>query len=151
MPPEELGEAIHRKLRQIQSSPHATSAAKFRLGSLEAQFNSHKELFGRRLREREEGEARIAAARPELEHDPSRGVVLGGKGSDGAVEALYKGLYLQGGSRNPSMELDRFRQHLQKQAAAIRAKTGCQEIQFRVTEEDGKKKIKAKPIKKAQP
>ncbi len=66
---------------------------------------------------------------------------------DGAVEALYKGLYLRRGATRTSMDLERFRSHLEKQAGVIRAKTGCQEIQFRIAEENGKMKIKAKPIK----
>jgi hypothetical protein len=150
MPPEELRDGIRAELRRLQASKLASSADRFRLGTVEAKFQSHLELFGKRLREREQGIGAAAAAnRPELQHDARQGVVFGTKTADGAVEALYKGLYLNSGSRNPSMDLDRFRQHLDKQAAAIRAKTGCAEIQFRVAEEDGKMKIKARPIKKA--
>lgn len=144
LPPDELREEIAAKLRRLRSSKLATSADNFRLGSMEARFQSHSELFGRRLRELEEGPRQRPDERPELAHNPREGVILS---RDGAVEALYKGLYMTSGRSNTSMDLERFRGHLQKQAEAIRAKTGCREIQFRIAEEDGKMKIKAKPIK----
>ncbi len=146
LPPDELREQVSQSLRRLQNSKLATSANRFRLGSLEAQFNSHLELFGRRLREREHGNAVRAAERPELQHDPQQGVLAG---REGAAEALYKALYLRRGKGKPKIDLERFRKRLEKQADSIRTKTGCAEIQFRVAEEGGKMKIKAKPIKKA--
>ena len=146
LPPDELREQIVKTLRQLQNSKLATSATRFRLGSLEAQFNSHLELFGRRLRAREQGAARPMADRPELQHDPRKGVLAS---REGAVEALYKALYLRRGKAKPKIDLEHFRRRLAKQAESIRAKTGCKEIQFRIAEEGGKMKIKAKPIRKA--
>ena len=148
LPPDDLKEEIKRGLKRLHGSKLATSADFFRLGSLEARFNSQSELFGRRLRERELGGSRPRVERPELAHDPSEGVVLS---REGAVEALYKGLYLSdsGSKSKPALDLERFREHLAKQAEAIRAKTGAEDIQFRIAEEDGKMKIKAKPIKAA--
>ncbi len=146
LPPDNLRDLIMRNLRRLQSSKLGTSADRFRLGSLEAQFNSHLELFGRRLREREQGAAGPKVDRPELQHDPRQGVLAG---REGAVEALYKALYLRRGKAKPKVDLERFRKRLDKQADAIREKTGCREIQFRIAEEGGKMKIKAKPIKKA--
>ncbi len=146
-PPETLRERIAAGLRRLQSSKLATSVDRFRLSSLEAHFNSNTERFGRQLRESEQG----GTPRREVERplDPEAGVVVGGRATDAAVNALYKGLYLRDGQRNPKMDLERFRGYLSQQAEAIRAKTGCAEIQFRIAQEGGKMKIKAKPIKKA--
>ena len=146
LPPDELRERISSELRRLQNSKLPTSADAFRLGALEGRFNSHLELFGRRLRERELGTAVRRDERPELRHDPAQGVLMS---RDGAVEALFKGLYGQSAAGS-GMDLERFRGHLRKQAEAIRAQTGAADIQFRIAEENGKKKIKAKPIKKAQ-
>jgi len=145
-PPEELRDRIAAELRRLQASKLAGVAEKFRLNTLEAQFNSHVELFGRRLRALETGEG-VRKAASEVQHDPEKGVLIGPKTSPGAVEALYKGLYLRTGPRNPAMDLERFRTYLGRQAETIRAKTGCAEIQFRIAEEGGKLKIKAKPIR----
>ncbi len=145
LPPDDLREQIAGEIRQLTNSRSTGSAERFRLGSLEAQFNSFVELFGRRLRSREQSEAKRlteAKARP----DPVKGVVIGTKTAAGAVEALYQGLYLRQGTRNPAMDLERFRSYLSKQVETIRAKTGSENIQFRIAEEGGKMKIKAKPL-----
>ncbi|MCP4655111.1 MAG: hypothetical protein GY856_06785 [bacterium] len=145
-PPEELRDRIVAELRRLQASKLAGVAENFRLNTLEAQFNSQVELFGRRLRARETGEG-VKKAEPAVQHDPEKGVVVGPQARAGAVEALYKGLYLRTGTRNPQMDLERFRTYLGRQAETIRAKTGCAEIQFRIAEEGGKLKIKAKPVR----
>ena len=43
-------------------------------------------------------------------------------------------------------DLDSFGRYLQQQVASIQQKTGCAEVQFRVAVEDGKVKLKAKPL-----
>ncbi len=145
LPPDELRERIAADLRRLRSASLKGAAANFRLGSLEAKFQSHLDLYGRRLRARELGEKRLAA---EVEAkrlpDPEKGVVLGPKGSPAAVDAIYQTLY----RRNPKMDLERFRTYIHRQADVIRAKTGCSDIQFRVAVQDGKMKLKAKPIRK---
>jgi hypothetical protein len=147
LPPDELREHIAGELRRLQNSKLSASADAFRLGALEGRFNSHLELFGRRLRERELGTAVRRDERPEPRHDPAQGVLMS---HDGAVEALFKGLYDHAAAARSGMDLERFRGHLRQQAEAIRAQTGCSDIQFRIAEENGKKKIKARPIKAAQ-
>lgn len=142
LPPNELRERISSELRRLRSSSQKGAAANFRLSTLEAKFQSHLDLFGRRVRDRERGEARALAGAEQPAPDPAKGVVLGPKADTRAVAALYQGLY----RRNPKMDLDRFRTYIQKQADVIRAKTGCREIQFRIAVQDGKVKLKARPI-----
>ena len=62
-----------------------------------------------------------------------------------AVEALFAALVLRNG-KTPTMDLDTFRNYLQRQVAQIRDKTGCEAVQFRVAAEEGKVKLKAKPV-----
>ena len=143
LPPEELREKISADLRRLRSGSLNGAAANFRLGSLEAQFQSHLDLFGRRLRERERSEARTAAeAEQGAPPDPVKGVVVSPNGGSSAVEALYRGLH----HRNPKMDLERFQTYIHHQAEVIRAKTGCRDIQFRIAVQDGKVKLKARPI-----
>jgi hypothetical protein len=119
----------------------------FRLGALEAQLNSYGEMFSRRLRVREEGKEapRHTASGAFPRHDVDAGVVVGPRCEQDAVEALFQGL----AERNPrgaTMDLDTFRGYLERQVAQIRDKTGCTAVQFRVVNEDGKVKLKAKPV-----
>ncbi len=145
LPPDELRERITADLRRLRSASLKGAAANFRLGTLESKFQSHLDLFGRRLRGRELGEMRrdVEAEEARLP-DPKKGVVLGPKESSVAVEALYRGLYRP----DSAMDLERFRSYIRRQAEVIRTKTGCREIQFRIAVQDGKMKLKARPVRR---
>jgi hypothetical protein len=146
VPPEQLRAAIHRELRSLRNANLKGVEHNFRLSNLEAKYNSYSELFGRRVREQEEGRGMMGQRDAGPRHDPSRGVVVGdGVGQD-AVEALYQGLQSSGGSR-PKFDLDSFRSYLDRQLHAIRQKTGCDRVVFRVAEDQGKMKLKARPVR----
>ena len=149
IPPEDLRESIHGRLRRLRTKNLKAAADNFRLNSLEARYNSYAELYSRRLREREEGSRRVAGAEQEKRPDAQKGVVIGQKAGSDEVTALYKGLYLRDGTRQPKASLESFQSYLDRQAQAIRQKTGCSEIEFRVAEEGGKLKLKAKPLRRS--
>ena len=60
----------------------------------------------------------------------------------GAVAALYRGLY----SGSATSDLERFRGYLASQVDAIRQRTGCEAVVFRIASEDGRLKLKARPV-----
>lgn len=147
LPPDDLRDRIQAHLRRLRSSNLQGAAANFRLGSLEARFNSHLDLFGRRLRERETAGQPSTAEK--AAPDPVKGVVVGQRTDPSAAEALYRGLYSGvPGAPKPKMDLGRFRAYIDRQAEAIRKKTGCAEIQFRIAVEEGKMRLKAKPLRR---
>lgn len=142
LPPDELRDKIATDIRRLRGKNLKAASASFRLGTLEAQFQSHQDLFGRRLRQREESDKRVATHVEKPAPDPMQGVILGAANDGPAVEALYRAL------QNPKMDLDRFRVYIERQADAIRDKTRCREIQFRIAVQDGKTKLKARPIRR---
>jgi len=148
LPPEELRARVQGMLRELRGVTLRAAADQYRLGSLEARFNSLSELFGRRLREREEGRGaptpRAAAAPERPAFDARAGIVLRDAGEAAAVEALWSDLAAAGGGKR--LELETFRGYVAKQVAEIRAKTGAGAVQFRVVEEEGRLKLKAKPL-----
>lgn len=151
-PPEELRNRVQVQLRQLRNANLSTAVESFRLGDLEARFNSYNELFNRRLRDREEGrhpQAAHQAPPPTRRHDPEKGILVGDRVDPEAAEALYCRLASAPGD-SPKFDLDSFQTYLVKQAAAIRAKTGCSEVQFRLAVEDGKTKLKARPVQGSQ-
>lgn len=147
-PPEELRGRVQVQLRTLRGMNLLTAVDNFRLGDLEARFNSYNELFNRRLRDREEG--RQPAARPipasaPRRLDPEMGIVFGDRIDPEGVEALYQGLVAAPGD-SLRFDLDSFQTYLTRQVAAIRDKTGCTQVQFRLATEDGKVKLKARPV-----
>jgi hypothetical protein len=173
IPPDELRRRVQARLRQLRNLSSMTAVDRFRLGDLEARHNSYDELFTRRLRDREEGRLRggagpIAALTPPSPRppapashrssdpsDPGAGIVVGSDPDPRAVAALYEQVTAAdgpgGGAEGPRFDLASFGSYLERQAAAIRAKTGCAEVQFRLAAEDGKLRLKARPLAPATP
>lgn len=147
LPPEELRGRIQGELRTLRNSSHVTPVESFRLNDLEARYNSYNEMYNRRLRDVEEGRGphRVVAFVEKARFDPRDGVVFGSHVDPEAAEALYHGL-ASGPGDGPRFDLDSFQTYLRRQTDAIREKTGCAEVQFRVAEEDGKLKLKARPV-----
>lgn len=106
-PPDEQRDRIQIRIRRLRSSNLQGAVVNFRLGSLEAQFNSHLDLFGRRLRQREVGAFRTRAAAQAPPPDPKKGVVIARRADARAVEALYRGLYPKVKGRQPKMDFCR--------------------------------------------
>ena len=149
-PPEDLRGRVQAQLRNLRNANLATAVDSFRLGDLEARYNSYNELFNRRLRDAEEGRQPGARhAPPSLpsprRHDPAQGIVFGERIDPEAAAALYQGLAAAPGDA-PRFDLDSFQTYLARQVAAIREKTGCSQVQFRLASEDGKVKLKARPV-----
>jgi len=145
LPPGALQAQLERMIRLTRTRLR-TSIDRFRFSSLEAQFNSYNEMFNRRVRALEEGRTlrpRTAPA-PSGAPDISEGVRVSGSIGEADADALYKALY-GGGSAKVGPEA--FREYLNRQTAKIQERTGCSEVQFRLTEEDGKPKLKAKPLR----
>jgi hypothetical protein len=105
------------------------------------------ETYGRRLRDREEGRApqrAREAAGGRARYDLEQGVVLDRDADPAAVEAIYAGLARTGAASR--LDLDTFRNYLARQVEEIRAKTGAEQVQFRLAQEEGKVKLKARPV-----
>jgi hypothetical protein len=151
MPPEDLRHRVQTQLRAVRNSNAGTAVDRFRLADIEARFNSYNELFNRRLRDREEGRQRLSHQGPApsaVRYDPTAGIVIARHPDPDAVSALYQALSSAGqeGAGGPRFDLATFGSYLQRQAAAIRDKTGCEDVQFRLAAEDGKLKLKARPL-----
>ncbi len=147
-PPQALREEIEAEMRRLRAVNMRRSVDSFRFGALEAQLNSYSEMYSRRLRAVEEGKVaprRPSGPMPLPRHDADAGIVVTQHLESDAVEALFAGLVTRNG-KTPTMDLDTFRNYLQRQVAQIRDKTGCEAVQFRVASEEGKVKLKAKPV-----
>ena len=144
-PPEQLRQSINTQIHQLQSRHIRSFAIRFRLNNQEARFNTLSVLFGRRLRELEQGELPAAAQSARLGLDASDGVVLGESPEAEAVEVLYQEL-CRAREVAPATDLGEFLDYLAKQVAQIRSKTGCDRVRFRVASEGVKVKLKAKPV-----
>lgn len=145
LPPHELETKVLAQISRLRTGVRNASD-QFRVNSLEARFSSYRELYRRRLREAEEGRNRRAAkARPTEAPDPRSGVRIEGEITEQAALSLYRGLY--GHEDAPAVGLPQFRRYLEQQVSRIRQRTGCDGIVFRLAEDNGKQRLKAKPLR----
>ena len=143
LPPFELQGGVREEIRRVRSSLRS-AADRFRFSTLESQFNTYSEMFNRRVRAREEGrELKHFSRVDDRKLDPKKGIRVNGSVGTTAASVLYQGLYT---AANTKVDLESFRRYLDRQAALIRERTGCVEVQFRLAEENGAAKLKAKPV-----
>jgi hypothetical protein len=147
IPPVELESSLVSQLHRLRARAK-TSLEIFRLGALEGKLQSQREHYQRRLRDKEMGGLRPAprVAKPAL--DAGQGVELRDKVDDAAATALYRALYggLAANAHTVPPAMEKFRETLARQVASVREKTGCASVRLRVVEEDGRPKLKARPI-----
>lgn len=150
VPPEQAREAVRSQIASLAAATKSPVEA-FRLGALEARFHSLSELFNRRLRNAElQHNAPRRATRPgTTAADVSSGIVLGQQFDASRVAPLHRGLYRD--HPDGAMDLDTFTHYLTRQHQLIRERTGCDRVSFRIVEENGKKKLKAKPVRETSP
>ena len=148
-PPTALRDEIEAEMRRLRAINMRRSVDGFRFSAIEAKLSSYSEMYARRVRAVEEG--KVAPRRPShpamtpIRHDADAGIVVTQRLEDDAVEALFAGL-VQRNDKAPAMDLETFRNYLQRQVAQIRDKTGCEAVQFRVASEEGKVKLQAQPV-----
>lgn len=164
VPPEDLRRDLQARLRQARGGAGASGvrsvADTFRLTQLEAQFNTYSELFNRRLRQREEGPRRAPGARgtPTPIEAASGAATAAPAGpaiglSPEAVAALHRTLYPAGApdGSTDTPDLERFSAFLSSQVAALRRRTGCRKVVFRVSEDGGRRRLLARPVGGSSP
>ncbi len=147
IPPEEFRQRIERRIRRMRESKLRSFAQRFRIGTLEASFNTLCELHSRRLRDIERGKIpHPRRTEVRAQPDPTKGFVMGESSDHAALEALYKKLYGASG-RGSRTDFGSFEKHVAQQIAKLRRKTGCQRVHLRVAEEGETLKLKAKPVR----
>jgi hypothetical protein len=141
------------------------NARRFRYNTLLSRYNQYRELWSRKMREREEGPldfrrrqaAMNAPAPPPPPAEPPPGVtspkpdpyVKVSPGTNGEeLRRLYDEIqkeHLKMG-RLPTITIEQLEQMVQKQSEVVRSRYKVNSVAFRVETVDGKVKLKAKPM-----
>jgi len=100
-----------------------------------------RHVFKAKLHERERGIAAPTPAPGAARNETTEG------GTD--LFEAYRKAKGECGEDVSSLSREKLDQLLAKQRDAIRTKTGCEDVRFRVVVEEGKAKLKATPVKKA--
>lgn len=165
MPPMHDRRRIEGYIHELSRAKVRDSSRRFRLNTLLTRYNQYREMWGRRMREREEGPMDFKRRQAALETEPapppprppsprvtSGGAdpyvrVAGGTNGD-AIKRLYDQLSQEHGKlgTRPSMTFEQLTDMITKQSEVVRARYNVDSVGFRVETVDGKVKLKAKPI-----
>jgi hypothetical protein len=167
-PPQQERRNIDVFIHELSKEKIRDNSRRFRFNQLITRYNQLREMWGRRMREREEGPLEFkrrqavmneepdfaAARRPEPEpprvtsakSDPYVRVTTASNGEE--VRKLYEQIEREHFKlgKLPPVTFDQLTQMVQKQSEIVRSKYQVNTVAFRVETIDGKVKLKAKPL-----
>ncbi|MEO6260276.1 MAG: MXAN_5187 C-terminal domain-containing protein [Thermoanaerobaculia bacterium] len=169
VPPSQERRNVETSIYEIGKIKMRDNTRRFRYNQLLSRYNQYRELWGRRMREREEGPmdfkrrsaalaapsdhpapppqpqpARVTSASP----DPYVKMTSGANGEE--VRRLYNEIERENQKlgKAAGITLDQLQTMVQKQSDVVRQKYSVDVVAFRVDVVDGKVKLKAKPVQK---
>ena len=163
VPPHIERHALERYIHELNKQKIRDNGRRFRLSTLVSKYNQFREMWARRMREREEGpldyrRRKAALDGPPSIPEPSRPRVTSAQAdpyvrmTPGANGDQIRQLHAEieranarmGKSNNVSLE--QLAAMVQKQTELVRSKYNVNTVAFRVETVDGKVKLKAKPL-----
>jgi len=173
LPPTKKHEEIDKLVKKYAGMNFQRSADRFYFNNVQSRYNSYSELWNKQLRNREEGRlpsgrpiravpGGSTAARPAAAGVRSTaGRAAAAQAADDAVrvslEALEDGSLRRlhasfGAARSQNGQGDapayeRFREQIRSQLEALRQKGVSGQVEFRVSAQDGKVSLKARPVR----
>jgi hypothetical protein len=165
VPPSFERHQVESFVHEISKQKMRDNTRRFRFNTILSRFNQYREMWGRKMREREEGpldfrrrQAAMTAAPPPPPPAPAPQRVTSGEadpyvrmapGSNGEqIRKLYEEIereHVKMG-KHASLTFDQLAAMIQKQSELVREKYHVKTVAFRVETVDGKVKLKAKPL-----
>ncbi len=169
MPPIMERHNLEVYIHELGKQKMRDNARRFRYNQLLSRYNQYREMWGRKMREREEGplefrrrqaalnEPAQAPPPPPAQRAAAERVTSGGSdpyvklvpGANGeAIRNLYDQIERENQKlgKSPNLTFDQLRSMIEKQSEAVRSRYNVEVVAFRVDVVDGKVKLKAKPI-----
>jgi hypothetical protein len=168
MPPITARRNLEATIHELNKQKMRDSGRRFRFQQLSTRFNQYRELWARRMREREEGpmefkrrQAAINAppthtvepprqtAAPRVTSGEADSYVKVAPGTNGEeVRKLYEQIQSEHTrmGKPSNVTFEQLSEMVQKQSEMVRARYNVNTVAFRVETVDGKVKLKAKPL-----
>jgi hypothetical protein len=151
-------------VRAYVNRPIQNPTLGFKYTSLVARYNSFRTVWTRKLREKEEGRvggscaARpVAPARPEPRHPAHTAAKPGEYLSTNPLHEprhleqffeTYRRLREESGEKTDKLRVESFQKALAEKVEKIKKEQGCEAVLIRVTKEQGRTRIVAKPFRR---
>lgn len=165
VPPSFMRHQVESFIHEISKQKMRDNSRRFRFNTVLSRYNQYREMWARKMREREEGpldyrrrQAALSGPQPAVGHHPAPSPVTSPtvdpyvKMTPGANGEQIRKLFEEiarahvelGKPSNVSM--DQLAAMVQKQSELVRSKYNVSTVAFRVETIDGKVKLKAKPL-----
>ena len=162
VPPSFERHQVENYIHELNKIKMRDNARRFRLSTILGRYNQYRELWGRRMREREEGPLDYRRRQAALEMppaavptpprvtsppvDPYVRMTPGANGEQ--IRRLWEDIETAHGAmgKHSNLSLEQLAAMVQKQTDLVRAKYNVKTVAFRVETVDGKVKLKAKPL-----
>jgi hypothetical protein len=148
-PPNDSRTKLEKIIRQYSQNTSYSFAQRFRFSNLAARFNTYQDLWSKQLKAREEG--RFSAGNSPI--PPSKEAPVTTKRfrkTENKTEKLFN-QYAQFREKNgeppPNMNMNKFSELIASQRDSLIKKYHCKDVEFYISVEEGKTKLKAKPLK----
>lgn len=156
--PQQLRSEVQKMVSHYSNVSLKNTGLRFKFNNLRARFFSFKRHWELTCRKIEEGryerdvfKANLHERNREAGGGPRRGADRAQENAKGAAEPELFDNYLEArmacGQSTNGITRDKLTKMLRDQEAAIRKKTGCNGVRFRVAVENGKTKLKATPVR----
>jgi hypothetical protein len=165
VPPSFERHQVEAFIHEISKQKMRDNTRRFRFNTVLSRYNQFREMWGRKMREREEGpldyrrrQAAMATPRQAAPPPPPPSPVTSAspdpyvKMTPGANGEQIRKLYAEIEREHdklgkpPTVSLEQLAAMVQKQTALVREKYNVSTVAFRVETVDGKVKLKAKPL-----
>jgi len=166
MPPQHERHLLEVAIFEIGKQKMRDTTRRFRYNQLLSRYNQYRELWGRKMREREEGpldfrRRQAALNEPSAPPPPQQNtgarvtsgnsdsyVKLSTESNGEAIRDLFNQIENEHRKlgKNPTLTFEQLRNMVEKQSEQVRTRYNVNVVGFRVDVVDGKVKLKAKPI-----
>ena len=165
VPPSFERHGVERYIHELNKQKIRDNSRRFRLSTLVSRYNQYREMWARRMREREEGpldfrrrQALLEGPEPAPAAEPPRRPVTSAPpdpyvrmapGANGEqIRRMHEAIERAHGEmgKASNISLEQLAATVQKQADLVRTKYNVNTVAFRVETIDGKVKLKAKPL-----
>ena len=169
MPPMTERRQIEAVIHDLNKQKMRDNTRRFRFSQLTTRYNQFREMWARKMREREEGpieynrrkaaleeSARVEpppppppAAQPRVTSNGADSYVKVAPGTNGQeVQRLYEQIQSEHSKlgKPSNVTFEQLRDMVQKQSELVRSRYNVSTVAFRVETVDGKVKLKAKPL-----
>jgi hypothetical protein len=147
-PPIDARTKLDKIIRKQGQNTTFSYAQRFRFTTLAARFNTYQDLWSKQLKAKEEG--KFAAGATPLPPSREAPITTRIRRTQSKTENLFN-QYAQNRVKNgeapPNMDIQKFSKLIDSQRDALIKKYRCKDVEFYIAVEEGKTRLKAKPLK----